>query len=133
MSIQGLTNGPVLGSRRQEIRPGGTAGPSFREQLAERFLSSAESVSPTLYDAQIAMLEKMKQGKEKKEEEDAWDELMEYVDAWIATLRDEGDIEKSARACAAVSARAAEAERPAKRIRSEDVLLQALTERLYNG
>jgi len=69
----------------------------------------------------------MKLGKEKKEEQDAWEELMEYLDAWIKSLQDgSADIEEAARAYAAVKARVSG--RPAQKKDPGDYLLDRLTE-----
>ena len=88
----------------------------------------AGDLKAALYEARLAMLRKMEFGKEKEEEEQAWDEMMEYVDAWIDSLQDEGDLERSARAYAAVKAR--DAGRPARKITAADLLLKQLSESL---
>ena len=58
-------------------------------------------------------------------------ELMEYVDTWIESLREEGDIEKSARAYAAVEAR--KSKRPAMRRDTGDWVMEMMTEALSDG
>ena len=56
---------------------------------------------------------------------------MEYVDTWIESLREEGDIEKSARAYAAVEAR--KSKRPAMRRDTGDWVMEMMTEALSDG
>ena len=47
----------------------------------------------------------MELSKEKTEEQQSWEKLMEYLDAWIESLQEDGaDIERSARAYAALQA-----------------------------
>ncbi len=81
-----------------------------------------------LYEARLTMLERMKLGKEKQDEEEAWEHLMEQVDAWIESLRGEGSIERSARAYAAVKADEADRVRP--RRQPADAILDMLTAQL---
>ena len=70
----------------------------------------------------------MKQAKENEEEQEAWEKLMKYLDAWIASLREEADVEKVARAHAALAALQSDAE--TDRQDSGDLLLARLTELL---
>jgi len=111
--------------------------PSFQDQLARTAAKSsptqAAGRTPTrdeLISALFSLkVDRMKLGKEKKEEQDAWEELMEYLDAWIKSLQDgSADIEEAARAYAAVKARMTDD--PAKRKDPSDYLLEQLTERL---
>lgn len=87
-----------------------------------------EDLMSALYQARLTMLERMREGKEKAQEEKEWDHLMEQVDAWIDSLREEGDIERSARAYAAVKADEADRKRP--RRRPADAILDMLAEQL---
>lgn len=113
------------------------AGASFQDLLRQtasgetaelsdefRGLPGKARLSEALYQAKLDMLEKMKRGREKEEEEEAWEDLMEYVDAWIETLREEGDLERTARATAALEAR--RTARPVKRKDPGDFLLEQL-------
>ena len=77
------------------------------------------------------MLGRMKKSKEKSDEQEDWDRLMEYVDAWIETLRKEADIEKLARAHADLEAAREDAARDRKDL--TDRLLERLSERLAEG
>ena len=52
----------------------------------------------------------MKKAKENQEEQEAWDKLMKYLDAWIESLREEADVRKIARAHAALTALQTEAD-----------------------
>ncbi len=61
-------------------------------------------------DFQSSALERMKKAKENTEEQEAWEKLMKYLDAWIESLREEADIEKIARAHAALAALQSDAE-----------------------
>lgn len=110
--LLGLYQGCASGSAQA-----GTAS-VFRTGLTKDELLSA------LYDAKRTMLERMKAGKEKQEEEDAWNELMEYIDAWIESLREGADIERSARAYADLQAR--RSERPVEVKTTSDYLLEKL-------
>lgn len=56
------------------------------------------------------MLGRMKEAKEKEEEEEAWNKLMKYLDAWIESLREEADVRKIARAHADLLAFQSEAD-----------------------
>ncbi len=146
MSIQNLLNTqPRADSHRPASRPGAAPGASFQAQLEK----TASSVSPlsspnasafdrsslaknnllsTLADFQSSALSRMKQAKENEEEQDAWEKLMKYLDAWIASLREEADVEKVARAHAALAALQSDAE--TDRQDSGDLLLARLTELL---
>ena len=69
-----------------------------------------ETLLSSLSDFRAAMLSRMKAAKENQEEQENWDKLMEYLDAWIESLRDEADIRKLTRAQAALAALQADAE-----------------------
>lgn len=147
MSIQSLTSAPVQNGVRRDSRQTAAAGASFQELMAAmaggaapegvtlgvsaKDRSSHAAMMSALKEARFTILEKMKQGKEKEEEEEAWDELMEYVDAWIDSLREEGDIEKSARAYAALEAR--KTKRPAMRRDTGDWVMKVLSDSLSDG
>ena len=90
-----------------------------------------EDLISVLYDAKVDMLGRMKKSKEKSDEQEDWDRLMEYVDAWIETLRKEADIEKLARAHADLEAAREDAARDRKDL--TDRLLERLSERLAEG
>lgn len=87
-----------------------------------------EDLLSALYGAKLDMLKRMKESREAAEEQEDWDRLMEYLDAWIETIRKEADIEKTARACADLK----EAQENAARNRKDlaDEILERLTERL---
>ena len=145
MPIQTISEPSAYTQPLQASSPrAGASGTAFRELLA-RYQSpasenEADSRSPdhsefvkedllsALYQARLTMLERMREGKEKAREEQEWDHLMEQVDAWIDSLREEGDIERSARAYAAVKADEADRKRP--RRRPADAILDLLAEQL---
>lgn len=139
MSIQPLTSTPIQNGVRRESGQTEAAGRSFQDLMraAGSELPSAEARSghadmrSYLYEARLAVLENMERGKEKEEEEEAWDKLMEYVDAWIESLREEGDIEKTARAYAAVEALKVKC--PAKRRDIGDWVIKMMKENLSGG
>lgn len=80
-----------------------------------------------LGDFQSAMLDRMKLAKDKEEEEESWEKLMKYLDAWIESIREEdASIEKAARAYAALQAEMTD--RPANRKDLAACLLERLTE-----
>lgn len=62
-----------------------------------------------LADFHSSALDRMKKAKENQEEEEAWNKLMKYLDAWIESLREEADIRKIAKAHAALAALQADA------------------------
>ena len=147
MSIQSLTSAPVQNGVHRDLGQTSAAGASFQELMeamaggtapegvtlgvSAEDRSSHAAMMSALNQARFTILEKMKLGKEKEEEEEAWDELMEYVDTWIESLREEGDIEKSARAYAAVEAR--KSKRPAMRRDTGDWVMKMMTEALSDG
>lgn len=69
-----------------------------------------ESLLTSLSDFRTAVLDRMKKAKENEEEQEAWDKFMEYLDAWIESLREEADIRKIARAHAALTSLQSEAD-----------------------
>ena len=87
-----------------------------------------EDLLSALYGAKLDMLNRMKRSREETEEQEDWDRLMKYLDAWIETIRKEADIEKTARAYADLK----EAQEDAARNRKDlaDEILERLTERL---
>ena len=125
MSIQRLDSTQTYSQNRcPSAGRSGPAGPSFQDRLTQTAGKARDTQAETvptssqtgltgdellsaLFDLK---LDRMKLGKEKKEEEDAWNKLMAYLDAWIESLREEGSIEKVARAHAALSALQADAE-----------------------
>lgn len=123
MSVTSLTSAQraQAESRRPAARQSGPSGPSFQERLAQTTEASRsaapssrnalqrDSLLSSLSDFRSSLLEKMKLAKEKEEEQEAWDKLMEYLDAWIESLREEGDVRKIARAHAALTALQADA------------------------
>lgn len=69
-----------------------------------------ESLLTSLSDFRTAVLDRMKKAKENEEEQEAWDKFMEYLDAWIESLREEADVRKIARAHAALTSLRSEAD-----------------------
>lgn len=63
-----------------------------------------ENLLSSLSDFRTAVLDRMRKAKENEEEQEAWDKLMEYLDAWIESLQEEADARKLARAHAALTA-----------------------------
>lgn len=63
-----------------------------------------EDLLSALAEFQSSALNRMKKARENEEEQEAWDKLMNYLDAWIESLREEGDIRKITRAHAALAA-----------------------------
>lgn len=126
MSIQPLgSTSTQAKSRRTASGQAAPSGPSFQDRLAQttaktgsvqtkaaadkrtvfdRSSLAENSLLSSLSDLKTTLLARMKEGKEKEEEQEAWDKLMEYVDAWIESLREGSDIEKISRAHAALQA-----------------------------
>lgn len=96
----------------------------------DRTAFTKDDLLSALSDIKLTMVDRMKKSKEKKEEKEDWDRLMKYVDAWIESLREEADIEKTARVYAAL--KAAQADDEAGRKDLGDYLLEQLTEHLAN-
>ena len=143
MSIQNLLNTqPRADSRRAaSSKPAPAPAASFQAQLEKTSAGAAQAPSrvdrgslaqndlfSALADFQSSALDRMKKAKENEEEQEAWEKLMKYLDAWIESLREEADIEKVARAHAALSALQSDAE-PGRQD-SGDQLLARLTELL---
>lgn len=80
----------------------GAAAPDHRLFLKDRLLSG-------LSEFRSSLLERMREAKEDQEEQEAWDKLMEHLDAWIESLREEADVRRIARAHAALAALQADA------------------------
>lgn len=144
MSIQNISEALPYTQAPQASPCAGASGPAFRELLDQHQPPAAESEAAAassghsefvkedlvsaLYQARLTMLERMKLGKEKQDEEEAWEHLMEQVDTWIESLRGEGSIERSARAYAAVKTDEADRVRP--RRQPADAILDMLTAQL---
>lgn len=131
MNIPPLTNTQPHGESR---RPAQTqsAGASFQDQLVQTSAEAAKQTRPagapqesapfdysafmkndllsSLSDFKASALDRMRKAKENEEEQEAWDKLMKYLDAWIESLREEADVEKISRAHAALTALQSEAE-----------------------
>lgn len=149
MSIQGLGSTQAHTESRPASGRAKAAGSSFQDQLIQtaaqanpvpapspaadsgRSAFTKNSLLSSLFDLKNAMLDRMEQGKEKTEEQQAWEKLMKYLDAWIDSLREEtADIEKSARAYAALQAELTEDRSHRKDLGT--CLLELLTEYLAN-
>lgn len=111
MSIQGLGSTQPRTESRPAAGRAQTAGASFQDRLLQTAAQATSapavptknSLLSSLFDLKKTMVERMKVSKEKTEEQQSWEKLMKYLDAWIESLREEGaDIEKSARAYAAL-------------------------------
>lgn len=131
MNIPSLTNAQPRGeNRRSASGQAQPAGTSFLEQLAQTSAGAArqgraagtaqagapdrssfmkEAIFSDMSDFRTAVLDRMKKAKENEEEQEAWDKLMEYLDAWIESLREEADVRKLSRAHAALTALQTEA------------------------
>ncbi|MCI9331752.1 MAG: hypothetical protein HFG05_06195 [Oscillibacter sp.] len=79
-----------------------------------------------LADLQSSALDRMKKAKEQEEEQESWERLMKYLDAWIESLREEADIRKIARAHAALMSLQTDVEQKD----SGDYIIDQLTELL---
>lgn len=102
-------------------------GASGRSVFRHESLAQKEDLLSALGAFQADMLDRMKLGKEKEEEKELWEKLMKYLDAWIESLREDGaDIEKSARAYAALSAELTEIKEGRKDL--DDRILEKLEE-----
>lgn len=102
-----------------------TAETPVSKLLSQGNLSKGELLS-LLFEAKAAF---MKAGKEKKEENDEWQELMDCVDAWIESIQeDRYDVEKAARAYAALEARRADKDAGRKDV--GDLILLACSGRM---
>nr|WP_325212718.1 hypothetical protein [uncultured Oscillibacter sp.] len=147
MSIQGLGSPQPHTESRPAAGRAQTAGASFQDWLIQtaaqanpapppaadsgRAAFTKNSLLSSLFDLKSAMLERMEQNKEKTEEQQAWEKLMKYLDAWIDSLREEtADIEKSARAYAALQAELTKDTSGRKDL--GNYLLECLTEFLAN-
>lgn len=119
MSIQGLGNTHPHTESRSAAGRAQTAGSSFQDRLLQTAAQANPAPAPaansgrtaftksellsSLFDLKSTMLDRMKLSKEKTEEQQSWEKLMEYLDTWIESLQEDGaDIEKSARAYAAL-------------------------------
>ena len=111
MSIQGLGNTQARAESRPASGRAQTAGASFQDRLLQTAAQAASapavpaknSLLSSLFDLKKTMVERMRVNKEKTEEQQSWEKLMKYLDAWIESLQEEGaDIGKSARAYAAL-------------------------------
>ena len=121
MNIPSLTNAQARGeNRRSAAGQAQTSGASFQDRLArttaaakqrpaaeppqapfDRSALTKNDLLSTLSDFKTSMLDRMRKAKENEEEQEAWDKLMKYLDAWIDSLReDNADIRKSAKAYA---------------------------------
>ena len=123
MNIPSLTNAQPRGeNRRSASGQAQPAGTSFLEQLAQTSAGATrqtsapdrssfmkEAIFSDMSDFRTAVLDRMKKAKENEEEQEAWDKLMEYLDAWIESLREEADVRKLSRAHAALTALQTEA------------------------
>lgn len=140
MSIQSLENAQTYTQNRRSVSGhSAPAGSSFQDRLAQTAAKTADPKAETLPASGQAgltkdellsrllrlRLDQMKLGKEKKEEEDAWNKLMAYLDAWIESLQEgKGDIEKISRAYASLQAGISDAESGRKGL--DDCLLEQL-------
>lgn len=115
MSVQNLLGTqPRAESPRPAAGQARTTGASFQEQLAQtaarasapagREAFTKDSLLSALADFKSSALDRMKKAKENEEEQEAWEKLMKYLDAWIESLREEADVRKIARAHAALTA-----------------------------
>lgn len=119
MSIQGLGNTHPYTESRPAAGRAQTAESSFQDRLLQTAAQANPAPAPaansgrtaftksellsSLFDLKSTMLDRMKLSKEKTEEQQSWEKLMKYLDAWIESLQEDGaDIEKSARAYAAL-------------------------------
>lgn len=120
MSIQPISGTqPKTEARVSAAGSRPAAGSSFLDQLTQttaaakqdagRAALTKDSLLSSLFDFKTSMLERMKKAKENEEEQEAWDKLMKYLDAWIESLREEGDVRKIARAHAALTSLQADA------------------------
>lgn len=96
--------------------------------VPDRSAFMKQDLLSVLCDAKLDMLTRMKLSKEKADEREDWERIMNYVDAWIETLREEADLEKIARAHADLEAAREDAARGRKDL--TDQLLDRLSERL---
>lgn len=144
MSIQPLANAQTkTGTRRSASQPS-APGSSFQDQLNAATASktgtahtkaapaagqsglSKDELLSALFGLRSTMLDRMKLNKEKKDEKEAWDQLMKYLDAWIESLQEgSADIEKAARAYAAL--KAAEEDEKTGRKDAGDYLLDLMS------
>lgn len=149
MNISPLTNAQSgAEDRRSFAGRRAPAGTSFQDQLVRTYAGTQAKSSPVsaehpgqttkdtllsaLFDLKTSMLDRMKLSKEKTEEQQAWEKLMKYLDAWIKSLQDgNADIQKSAKAYADLQ----DALTKEKTGRNDlgSYILEQLTERLSNG
>lgn len=115
MSIQGLGSTQPRAESRPAAGRAQTAGASFQDRLlqtaaqanpapaADSGRAAKSSLLSSLFDLKSTMVERMRLSKEKTEEQQSWEKLMKFLDAWIESLQEDGgNIEKSARAYAAL-------------------------------
>ncbi|MCI8818103.1 MAG: hypothetical protein HFG04_02980 [Oscillibacter sp.] len=98
----------VLGARELlELYQNYTSGdsPVSSQSAFDREAFMRDDLLSALSDFRVSVLNRMEKAKENEEDQDAWEKLMEYVDAWIESIREGNeDVEKSARAYAALKA-----------------------------
>ena len=121
MSIQGLSSSQPRTESRPAAGRAQTAGGSFQDRLLQTAAQANPAPAPaassgrtaftksellsSLFDLKSTVLNRMELSKEKTEEQQSWEKLMEYLDAWIESLQEDGaDIERFARAYAALQA-----------------------------
>ena len=121
MIIQGLSNSQPRTESRPAAGRAQTAGSSFQDRLLQTAAQANPAPAPaasagrtaftksellsSLFALKSTVLNRMELSKEKTEEQQSWEKLMEYLDAWIESLQEDGaDIEKSVRAYAALQA-----------------------------
>lgn len=133
MSIPSLTNTQTYAeNRRSAAKQAGSSGSSFQDQLnaaagTAQTIKNAAGLSrnellSALTEFRGRMLDRMKLNKEKKDEREAWEKLMKYVDAWIESIQEgSADIGKITRAYAALKA-AEEDERTGRKDAGDQVL-----------
>lgn len=115
MSIQNLlSTQPKTEPRASAAGRSRPAGTSFQDQLnaaavqaeapdAGRAALAKDSLLSSLFALKTTVLNRMKLSKEKTEETQEWETLVEYLDAWIESLQEgKADVQKSARAYAAL-------------------------------
>lgn len=109
MSILSVTSLPFSFGGRPVPEP--AAGFSFQEQLSAVSTQAQKEASPAapsrddLLSALFSLkIQRMQASKEVTEEQEDWEQLMDQLDAWVESLQENADIEKTARTCAAWAA-----------------------------
>lgn len=124
MSIQSLSNAPGAAKRRAASSPARTAGgTAFQDQLVRTGAAGETAAHPApdhaafvredlladLDRARLLALQRNREGREWKKEQEEWDRLMKGLDSWIDALRARSERERKEGGSGGVTAEGGEA------------------------